>query len=168
MRVFLISVALAAGVGLPAITPAAAQRPSQSQLRARRDSLTARLDTVAQRYQPAMHKDWSRPHIGAIGNAGADTTEDRLPYTRRPLRYVAFALCVGCTDLNIKVFAPDGTKLGEDMGPNATPVVEFNGVTGVYQGHYRVLTTMAGCAQATCEFGLQIMAENLRVGDVVR
>lgn len=115
MHTFRISVAMVAGVALIATAPAAAQ------LRHVNPQLMARLDTAAQRYQPAMNKK-GNPGFGAIGNGTVDTTELQLSANTR---HVVFALCAGCRDLNIQVFGPDGAKLGEDMAPNATPVVEF-------------------------------------------
>lgn len=144
MRTLLISAAMLAGVTLTATTPAAAQMRHVS------PQLMARLDTAAQRYMPAMNKK-GNPGFGAIGNGGVDTTELQLSANTR---HVVFALCAGCGNLDIQVFAPNGTKLGEDMAPNATPVVEFT--TGPL-ARYRVYVTMAGCSQPTCEFGMQFM-----------
>ena len=158
MRRFLLSVAMAAGLGLTVMTPAAAQRGRHGN-----PQLVARLDSAAQRYKAAMPAmPHGGPDFGAIGNTGVDTSGFNVPEMRsgNRFRHVVFGFCVGCTDLNIQVFA-DGTKLGEDMGPNATPVVEFSTVQRV---RVRILTTMAGCGQATCEFGLQIMSANLMPG----
>ena len=162
MRTFLIAVAMVAGVAVTATVPAAAQRPQVNErlrvMRARRQ-LLARLDTAAQRYQPTMVEAMHGSRVAAIGSGAVDTTDISLAENRP---HVVLALCDGCGNLDIQVFGPDGAKLGEDVAPNATPVVEFtSGMPAPGPQRYRVLVRMAGCSQPTCDFGIQVMGARM-------
>jgi len=69
--------------------------------------------------------------------------------------YIVFAACdQDCTDVDLRVFGPDGQLLGEDIQTDDRPVVLF---TAAASGTYRITVMMAACSQAPCYWGAQVM-----------
>ncbi|HWO89177.1 MAG TPA: hypothetical protein VNL98_08500 [Gemmatimonadales bacterium] len=70
--------------------------------------------------------------------------------------YVVFAACdQDCTDIDLRLFAPDGQMIGEDIETDDRPVIIFTAPTS---GTYRLQVMMATCSQNPCYWGAQVLA----------
>lgn len=70
--------------------------------------------------------------------------------------YVVFAACdQDCTDIDLRLFAPDGQMIGEDIETDDRPVIIFTAPTS---GAYRLQVMMATCSQNPCYWGAQVFA----------
>lgn len=71
-------------------------------------------------------------------------------------QYAVAGVCDNdCTDVDLQVYAADGTKLGEDLDTDDHPVVAF---TASYSGQFRVRVMMATCNTNPCYYGVQVFA----------
>jgi hypothetical protein len=57
-----------------------------------------------------------------------------------------------CTDLDLAVFSGSGTKLGEDVDPDNSPLVAVRN----HSGPIRVRVTMASCTVAPCAYRVML------------
>lgn len=70
--------------------------------------------------------------------------------------YVVFAACdQDCTDIDLRLFGPDGQMIGEDVAMDDRPVIIF---TAPASGTYRLQVMMATCSQNPCYWGAQVLA----------
>ena len=71
-------------------------------------------------------------------------------------QYVIAGVCDNdCSDVDLQIFSGDGSKIGEDLDTDDTPVVAF---TAQYSGQYRVRVMMATCNTSPCYYGVQVFA----------
>ena len=71
-------------------------------------------------------------------------------------QYVVAGVCdEDCNDVDLQLYSSDGSKIGEDLDTDATPVIAF---TAQYSGQYRVRVMMATCNTSPCYYGVQIFA----------
>jgi hypothetical protein len=69
---------------------------------------------------------------------------------------VLFGQCDNdCTDLDLKIFDPNGTMLMQDVAVDDHPTLEFKAYTS---GHLRVEVIMARCNVNPCFYGLELLA----------
>jgi len=70
--------------------------------------------------------------------------------------YVVFGQCDNdCTDLDLKIWDPDGSLILQDVAIDDHPTLTFNPKTS---GRLRVEVIMAHCNVNPCFYGLQLMA----------
>ena len=71
-------------------------------------------------------------------------------------QYVVAGVCdEDCNDVDLQLYASDGSKIGEDLDTDPTPVIAF---TAQYSGQYRVRVMMATCNTSPCYYGVQVFA----------
>jgi hypothetical protein len=86
---------------------------------------------------------------GALRNGQTDTISIEL---RSGTPYAMVGVCdMDCTDVDLQLFAPDGTLLDQDVRVSDIPSVRF---TPPVEGSYQLRVTMSGCASDTCRYGV--------------
>jgi hypothetical protein len=69
-------------------------------------------------------------------------------------RYVIFGTCDNdCTDVDLRLFSPSGTKIAEDLLPDDEPMVE---VVAYRSGLHDIRVSMASCSREPCEYTVGI------------
>jgi hypothetical protein len=70
--------------------------------------------------------------------------------------YVVFGQCDNdCTDLDLKLYDPDGSVIMQDLAVDDHPTLMFNPKTS---GRLRVEVIMAHCNVSPCYYGVELMA----------
>jgi hypothetical protein len=70
--------------------------------------------------------------------------------------YVLFGQCDNdCTDLDLKIYDPNGTLLMQDVAVDDHPTLEFKAYTS---GQLRVEAIMARCNVNPCFYGLELLS----------
>ena len=145
MRVVLVP-ALLAAAALAATTPAAAQNSYQQQIRAQLGRHSA---SVLQHGYVADRE----PVYGSLNDDDNDQKAVTLTAGRR---YVVIGVCdEDCSDIDLRLFAPDGTKIIEDIETDDYPTIQF---TAPVTGTYRLSVEMATCRTNPCYWGAQVYA----------
>jgi serine protease Do len=86
---------------------------------------------------------------GALRNGQTDTISIEL---RSGTPYAMVGVCdMDCTDVDLQLFAPDGTLLDEDVRVSDIPSVRF---TPPVEGSYQLRVTMSGCTSDPCRYGV--------------
>ena len=71
-------------------------------------------------------------------------------------RYVIVGACdQDCTDVDLRIYAPNGDRVAQDIEVDDRPVLEF---TAPATGRYRVQVLMATCNTSPCYWGFQVFA----------
>lgn len=138
--------ALLAAAALAAATPAAAQNNYQQTVRAEllRRSANARQQGYAADREPVF------------GSLNDDANDQKAVTLTAGRRYVIIGVCdQDCTDIDLRLFAPDGTKIIEDIETDDYPTLQF---TAAVTGTYRLSVEMAVCNTNPCYWGSQVYA----------
>jgi len=144
MRRPVVAAALALAIGCALATAAAAQNSYQQQIR---NQLQTASDTVRGHGYVADRE----PMMGSLNAAANETMMVNL---QGGVRYAIVGVCdEDCTDVDLRIWAPDNTKLAEDILTDDTPVLEF---TATVTGQYRLSVEMAACRTSPCYWGVQI------------
>jgi hypothetical protein len=144
MRRPAVTAVLALALGCALASEAAAQNSYQQQIRAQ---LQAASDTVRGHGYAADRE----PMTGSLNNAAAEAMMVNL---QGGARYAIVGVCDNdCSDVDLRIWAPDGTKLAEDILVDDTPVLEF---TATVTGQYRLSVEMAACHTNPCYWGVQV------------
>jgi hypothetical protein len=112
--------------------------------------------------QLAAHSENPRQHgysadRGPIFGQLNDNASDQMRVNLRGgVRYAIIGVCdEDCTDIDLRLYAPDGTKLDEDIALDDYPTLEF---VAPVTGQYRLSVEMATCNTNPCYWGVQIYA----------
>jgi len=144
MRSAVVSAILVAALGCVAVSEANAQNSFQQQVR---NYLNRAATTLVERgYQPDRE-----PVTGSLAD---DARESMMINLTGGSRYAIVGVCDNdCTDVDLRIWDPSGTRLAEDIATDDTPVLEF---TATVTGQYRVSVEMATCNTAPCYWGFQV------------
>jgi len=146
MRSRFASALLVVALGCATATEALAQNSFQQQVRNHLDSAAASV--VRQGYSPDRD-----PVTGSL-NGGA--RESMMINLTGGTRYAIVGVCDNnCTDVDLRIWDPSGTKLAEDIMTDDAPVLEF---TATNTGQYRVSVEMATCSTNPCHWGFQVFS----------
>jgi hypothetical protein len=144
MKTAVVAALAASLVGLAA--PLGAQNQYQQQIRAQlmRHSENARQHGYAADREPIY---------GQLNDDAAESL--RIPLTGG-VRYAIIGVCdEDCSDIDLRLWAPDGTKISEDIAVDDYPTLEF---VAPASGTYRLSVEMANCSQNPCYWGVQVYA----------
>jgi len=144
MRHPVVTAVLALALGGALATEAAAQNSYQQQIR-------NQLQTASNAIRGNGYAADREPMMGSL-NAAAK--EGMMVNLQGGVRYAIVGVCDNdCTDVDLRIWAPDGAKLAEDILTDDTPVLEF---TATVTGQYRLSVEMATCSTNPCYWGVQI------------
>ena len=144
MRHPVVAVLCTLALGCALVTQATAQNSYQQQIR---NQLRTASDTVRQHGYTADRE----PMMGSL-NASAN--EAMMVNLQGGVRYAIVGVCDNdCTDVDLRIWDPSGTKLAEDILTDDTPVLEF---TATVTGQYRLSVEMATCRTNPCYWGVQV------------
>jgi hypothetical protein len=144
MRFRFASASLVVALGCAAATEALAQNTFQQQAR---NYLTRAASGVVQ-------QGYSADRDPVTGSLNGGASESRMINLTGGTRYAVVGVCDNdCTDVDLRIWDPSGTKLAEDLQLNKTPILEFTATT---TGQYRVSVEMATCSTNPCYWGFQV------------
>ena len=149
---FLASAVLAvAAAGCGGHTRTAATAP--------RGTFTGQVDTYLARETANARTQGYTTHVAgpvhASLNNAATTTHNMTVVAG--VHYVLYGACDNdCTDLDLKIYDPNGTLLMQDVAVDDQPTLAFVATTS---GSLRVEVIMARCNHNPCFYGLQLMAK---------
>ena len=144
MRQPVVAALLTLALGGALATQATAQNSYQQQIRTQ---LQAASDTIRGHGYTADRE----PMMGSLNNAA---NEGMMVNLQGGVRYAIVGVCDNdCTDVDLRIWAPDGAKLAEDILTDDTPVLEF---TATVTGQYRLSVEMATCSTNPCYWGFQV------------
>ena len=144
MRTAFVSALLVAAIGCAATSEALAQNAYQQQIRTQ---MTRHSGTVLQQGYVA-----DRDLMMGSLNSGA--REAAMINLQGGVRYKIIGVCDNdCTDVDLRIFGPDGTKLAEDILTDDVPILDLTAPVG---GQYRLSVEMATCSMNPCYWGVQI------------
>ncbi|HEX8392753.1 MAG TPA: hypothetical protein VF665_10395 [Longimicrobium sp.] len=96
----------------------------------------------------------ARGLTGMLPRGGSVVVDASL---RAGAHYMVVAVCDGdCQDLDLRVGAPDGTRLDEDVSEDDVPVLEF---TATQDGAYPLSVIMSDCRAEMCRFAVKVLAQ---------
>lgn len=114
-----------------------------------RNQLTSMGTVLLQRGYTAM----GEPTTGSLRD---DASSSHMVALVGGARYVIVGACdQDCTDVDLKVFGPDGTELDSDLETDDRPVLEF---VAPATGQFRVEVLMPTCSTSPCFWGFQVYA----------
>ena len=144
MKSAIVTGLVVAALGCAAVSDAQAQNSFQQQVR---NYLTrAAQNLVSNGY----HADRD-PVTGSL-NGGA--RENYMIQLQAGVAYAIVGVCDNdCTDVDLRIWDGNGTKLAEDILTDDTPVLQFTSTT---TGQYRVSVEMATCSTNPCYWGFQV------------
>jgi hypothetical protein len=144
MRRPVVAVALTLALGCAVATQAGAQNSYQQQIR---NQLATASDTV-------RAHGYSADREAMMGSLNASAKETMMVNLQGGARYAIVGVCDNdCSDVDLRLWAPDGNKLAEDILLDDTPVLEF---TATVTGQYRLSVEMATCRTNPCYWGVQV------------
>jgi hypothetical protein len=144
MRHPVLVAALALALGCVLASDALAQNSYQQQIRSQ---LATASNTIREHGYAADRE----PMMGSLN---ASASESMMVNLQGGVRYSIVGVCDNdCTDVDLRIWAPDGTKLAEDILTDDTPVLEF---TATVTGQYRLSVEMATCSTNPCYWGVQV------------
>jgi hypothetical protein len=144
MRHPVVAAVLALTLGCAFATEAAAQNSYQQQIR-------SQLATASNSIRGNGYTSDREPMMGSL-NASAN--EGMMVNLQGGVRYAIVGVCDNdCTDVDLRIWDPSGTKLAEDILTDDTPVLEFTATT---TGQYRLSVEMATCSTNPCYWGVQV------------
>ena len=139
-------VPLLAAAALAAATPAAAQNTYQQQIRRQ----------LATHASNALSHGYAADREPVYGSLNDDANDQKAVTLTAGTRYVIIGVCDNdCTDIDLRLFAPDGTKIIEDIETDDYPTIQF---TAPVTGTYRLSVEMAVCNTNPCYWGAQVYA----------
>ncbi len=90
----------------------------------------------------------------AYGTLNAGDRESRPISMTIGSRYVIAGVCdQDCTNVDLKLLAPDGAELAGNTAPDNRPTMS---ITSPGTGQFTVTVMMAGCRQSPCYWGFQV------------
>jgi hypothetical protein len=114
-------------------------------------TVNRRLAAFAQVITPRGYAPQGPPLTGSLAD---DTQQGMLVSLSAGVRYVIAGACdEDCSDFDLRILAPDGAMLDEDVETDDRPVLEF---TAPVTGQYRLMAMMPGCSTSPCYWGAQI------------
>ena len=135
---------IAAALSALAASTLAAQNSYQQQI-------TSQFQQLVSLMQSRGYAQVGQTLTGSLNN---QTDEAVVVNLNTNTHYLIAAVCdADCDDVDLQIFANDGTKLGEDMLTDDHPIVEID---AAYSGQYRVKVLMASCKANPCYYGVQI------------
>lgn len=138
--------ALLAAAALAAASPATAQNTYQQQIRSQLLRHSERVRGIG----------YSADREAVFGSLNDDANDQKAVMLAAGGRYVIISVCdEDCSDIDLRLFAPDGTKIIEDIETDDYPTLQF---TAPLTGTYRLSVEMATCRQNPCYWGLQVYA----------
>jgi hypothetical protein len=144
MRHPVVAAVLTLALGCALAAEAAAQNSYQQQIR-------TQLQTASNSIRGNGYSADREPMMGSL-NAAAK--EGMMVNLQGGVRYAIVGVCDNdCTDVDLRIWAPDGAKLAEDILTDDTPVLEF---TATVTGQYRLSVEMATCSTNPCYWGVQV------------
>jgi len=144
MRHPVVAAAFTLVLGCALAAEAAAQNSYQQQIR-------TQLQTASNSIRGNGYSADREPMMGSL-NAAAK--EGMMVNLQGGVRYAIVGVCDNdCTDVDLRIWAPDGAKLAEDILTDDTPVLEF---TATVTGQYRLSVEMATCSTNPCYWGVQV------------
>ena len=139
-----IVIGLVAALGCAAVSEAQAQNSFQQQVSS---YLTRAASGVVQ-------QGYSADRDPVTGSLNGGARESMMINLTGGSRYALVGVCDNdCTDVDLRIWDPSGTKLAEDILVDDTPVLEFTATT---TGQYRVSVEMATCSTNPCYWGFQV------------
>lgn len=145
MKAALVS-ALLAAAALAAGSPATAQNTYQQQIRAQ----------LARRAANALQHGYTADREPVYGALNDDDSDQKAVTLRAGAHYVIIGVCdEDCSDVDLRLYGPDGTKIIEDIETDDYPTLQF---TAPVTGTYRLSVEMATCRQNPCYWGVQVYA----------
>lgn len=107
--------------------------------------------------QEARQNGYSADRDPVYGQLADDASESlRIPLTGGR-RYAIVGVCdEDCSDIDLRIYSPDGTKLAEDIAVDDYPTVLF---VAPVSGTYRLSVEMANCRNAPCYWGVQVFSK---------
>jgi hypothetical protein len=130
-----------------AAAPARAQRPQQQYL----DAIRIQLDRMGAH---AQQRGYVAVGGLAYGTLNAGAREVRPLALRAGVAYVLLGACdQDCSDMDLRLLAPDSALVTQDVEVDDRPVLEF---TAPATGQYTVMVMMPGCRQSPCYWGFQL------------
>ncbi|MDO8665786.1 MAG: hypothetical protein Q7J79_04190 [Gemmatimonadales bacterium] len=137
---------LLAAAALAAASPAPAQNTYQQTVRAE----------LMRRSAGARQAGYSADRETVFGSMNDDANDQKAVMLAAGGRYVIIAVCdEDCSDIDLRLWAPDGTKIHEDIETDDYPTLQF---TAPLTGTYRLSVEMATCSQNPCYWGMQVYA----------
>lgn len=141
MRTALVSAVVATLVG---VAPAVAQNTYQQQIR----------NQLSRHSENARSHGYNSDRDPIYGSLADDANDQLRINLNGGTRYVIIGVCDNdCSDIDLRLFAPDGTKVIEDIATDDYPTLEFVAPT---TGVYRLSVEMANCRQSPCYYGVQV------------
>jgi len=135
---------LLAAAALAAASPSAAQNTYQQQIR-------SQLLRHSERVRGIGYNADREPVYGSLND---DDNDQKAVMLQAGNRYVMIGVCdEDCSDIDLRLFAPDGTKIIEDIETDDYPTLQF---TAPVTGTYRVSVEMATCRSNPCYWGMQV------------
>jgi S1-C subfamily serine protease len=122
--------------------------------------LFLRLQHVYEDYEPDNQPDW----IGRLRRADQNRQVEHTVQLEAGETYRIIGSCdVDCGNMDMEVFGPDGSKVGENLAPDDRPFVE---ITPDVSGAYRVHPWVVVCRATPCYGGVRVlrMQPRLRSG----
>ena len=142
-----VAAVLTLALGCALATEAAAQNSYQQQIR-------NQLATASNSIRGNGYTSDREPMMGSL-NASAN--EGMMVNLQGGVRYAIVGVCDNdCTDVDLQLFAGDGSKIAEDMETDDKPVLQF---VASYTGAYRMKVLMPTCNQNPCYYGVQIFVK---------
>jgi hypothetical protein len=144
MRHPVVAAVLTIALGCALATEAAAQNSFQQQVR-------SQIQTASNTIRGNGYIADRDPITGSLNNAA---NESMMVNLQGGTRYAIVGVCDNdCSDVDLRIWAPDGSQLTEDVATDDTPVLEF---TATVTGQYRLSVMMATCRTNPCYWGVQV------------
>ena len=146
MRSRFASALLVVALGFATATEALAQASFQQQVR---NYLNRAASNV-------MQHGYTVDREPVTGSLNSGNRESMMINLTGGTRYAIVGVCDNdCSDVDLRIWDPSGTKLAEDILTDDTPVLEF---TATVTGQYRVSVEMATCSTNPCYWGFQVFS----------
>ena len=144
MRHPAVAAFLTLALGCALATEATAQNSFQQQVR---NQIQTASNTIREHGYSADRD----PITGSLNSAA---NESMMVNLQGGTRYAIVGVCDNdCSDVDLRIWDPNGTKLAEDIQTDDTPVLEF---TATVTGQYRLSVEMATCRTNPCYWGVQV------------
>jgi hypothetical protein len=118
------------------------------------ESIRNQLTQANQIAQGQGYSPIGEPATGAIQD---DTQEDVAVNLTSGGNYLMVGVCdQDCSDVDLRLIAPDGNEIEQDVLADDTPVLEFRAPA---TGQYRARVIMATCDQNPCAYGVALYSK---------
>ena len=146
MRSRFASALLVVALGFATATEALAQASFQQQVRS----------YLSRAASSVMQHGYTADRDPVTGNLNSGARESMMINLAGGTRYAIVGVCDNdCSDVDLRIWDPSGTKLAEDIATDDTPVLEF---TATITGQYRVSVEMPTCSSNPCYWGFQVFS----------